>query len=175
MQCFLSSCSIIAHCHPLVSFHHAYNSVHSILQCQVMRGHDALAYPHEWSPKYHLVGVFFFYTTKSNIIVFSNGFDPTVIGNSTIPMGVNRLPSNHFKDVFVHSDFKSAIPISSKVDLKNISTELRVSTNIRWNSLPATVALITSMSSWGYKTPSSSSSVHMIELVLPLLFWLSAN
>ena len=91
-----------------------------------------------------------------------------MIGSSTTPRGTSFPPPNPFKEVLVYSNFRSAIPISSKVDLNSTSTELPVSTSIRSNFLLAIVALMTKASSWGYRIPSSSSSVHMIGTCLTL-------
>ena len=91
-----------------------------------------------------------------------------MMGSSTTPGGTRFPPPNPFKDVLVCSNLKSVTPISSRIDLNKISTELLVSTRTRSNFLLAVVTLITKASSCGYRIPYSSSSVHMIETCLIL-------
>ena len=92
-----------------------------------------------------------------------------MMGSSTTPRGSSFPPPNPFKEVLVCYNLKSAIPISSRVDLHRTSTELPVSTRIRSNFLLAAMALMTKASSCGYRTPSLSSSVHMIGTCLILV------
>lgn len=103
-------------------------------------------------------------STKKNsrIIAFSNVAEPVVIGNSTTLRGVSPHPPNPFKDVLACSILRSALLISSRVDLNRTLTELPVSTKIRSNFLLATVALMMRASSCWHNTHSSSLFVHMM-------------
>ena len=91
-----------------------------------------------------------------------------MMDSSTTPKGTSFPPPNPFKEVFVCSNLKSVIHISSKIDLNRTSTEVPVSTRIRSNLLAAAMALITKVSSCGYRISSSSSSVYMIGTCLIL-------
>ena len=60
------------------------------------------------------------------------------------------------------SSFSLPIPILSKADAKMMSVELPLSTKTRWTVVLATIARITSGSSWGCWHPSKSESENVI-------------
>ena len=65
------------------------------------------------------------------------------------PRGSTLSPENPRRWALTGSSFSLPMPIFSKADAKIISAELPLSTRTRWIVLLATMALITSGSSWG--------------------------
>ena len=69
--------------------------------------------------------------------------------NCTDPKGSTLSPENPHRQALTGSSFSVSIPILSKADAKMISIELPLSTRTLWIVLLATMAFITSGSSWG--------------------------
>ena len=69
--------------------------------------------------------------------------------NCIDPKGTTLSPKNPRKQALTSSSFSLPMPIFSKADAKMISVELPLSTRTLWIVLLATMAFITSGSSWG--------------------------
>ena len=78
--------------------------------------------------------------------------------------GTTLSSENPRGQVLACSGFSLPIPILSKVDAKMMSTELPLSTRTLWIILLATMAFITSGSSWGCWQPSMSKSEKVMTL-----------
>ena len=80
----------------------------------------------------------------------------------TDPRGNTLSPENPRRQVLTGSSFSLPMPILSKADAKMMSAELLLSTRTLWIVLLATMAFITSGSSWGCWQPSMSKSKKVI-------------
>ena len=78
--------------------------------------------------------------------------------NCIDPKGSIPSPENPRRQALTGSSFSLPMPILSKTDPKMISIELPLSTRSLWFVLLATMAFITSGSSWGCWQPSLSKS-----------------
>ena len=74
------------------------------------------------------------------------------------PRGSTLSPENPCRQALTGSSFSLPMPILSKVDAKMMSAELPFSKRTLWIVLLATMAFITSGSSWGCWQPSISKS-----------------
>ena len=74
---------------------------------------------------------------------------PRVSTNCTNPKGSTLSPENPRRQALTGSSFSLPMPILSKADAKMISAKLSLSTRTLWIVLLATMAFITSGSSWG--------------------------
>ena len=72
----------------------------------------------------------------------------------TDPKGSTLSPENLRRQALTGSSFSLPMPILSKADAKMMSVELPLSTRTLWIILLATMAFITSGSSWGCWQPS---------------------
>ena len=72
--------------------------------------------------------------------------------------GSTLSPENPRRQALTGSSFSLPMPILSKPDAKMMSAELPLSTRTLWIVLLATIAFITSGSSWGCWQPSMSKS-----------------
>ena len=92
------------------------------------------------------------------IVVAWHGGSPIVSTSCIDPRGNTFSPENPLKWAFTGSNFSLPMPILSNADMKMMSAELPLSTRTLWTVLLATMALITSKSSWGCWQPSRSAS-----------------
>ena len=90
-------------------------------------------------------------STMSNltVVVAWHGGSPRVSTNYTDPKGSTLSLKNSRKQALTGSSFSLPMPIWSKADANMISAELLLSTRTLWIVLLATMAFITSESSWG--------------------------
>ena len=92
------------------------------------------------------------------IVVAWHGGSPKVSTSCTDPKGRTLSLENPRKQVLTGSSFSFPMPIFSKADAKMMSAKLPLSTRTLWIVLLATMAFITSGSSWGCWQPSMSKS-----------------
>ena len=92
------------------------------------------------------------------VVVAWHGGSPRMSTNYTDPKGSTLSPENPRRQALPGSSFSLPMPILSKTDAKMILTELPLSTRTLWIILLATMAFITSRSSWGCWQPSMSKS-----------------
>ena len=92
------------------------------------------------------------------IVVAWHGGSPKVSTSCMDPKGSTLSPENPRWWALTSSSFSLPIPILLKADAKMMSIELPLSTRTLCIVLLATVALITSGSSWGCWQPSKSES-----------------
>ena len=78
--------------------------------------------------------------------------------STSCPRGNTFSPENPRRQALTGSSFSLPMPILSKVDAKMMSAELPLLTRTLWIVLLATMAFITSGSSWGCWQPSMSKS-----------------
>ena len=83
------------------------------------------------------------------VVVAWHGGSPRVSTNCTDPKGSTLSLENPRRQALTGSNFSLPIPILSKADVKMISAELLLSMRTLWIVLLATMAFITSWSSWG--------------------------
>ena len=92
------------------------------------------------------------------VVVAWHRGSPRVSTSCTDPRGSTLSPENPLKWAFTCSSFSLQMPILSNVDVMMMSVELPLSIRTLWTVLLATMALITSGSSWGCWQPSKSAS-----------------
>ena len=83
------------------------------------------------------------------VVVAWHGGSPRVSPICTDPKGSTLSPKNPLRQALTDSSFSLLMPIFSKADEKMISVELPLSTRTLWIVLLATMAFVTSGSSWG--------------------------
>ena len=83
------------------------------------------------------------------VVVAWHGGSPRVSTNCTDPKGSTLSPENPLKWAFTGSSFSLSMPILSNANANMMSAELSLSIRTLWTILLATMALITSGSSWG--------------------------
>ena len=83
------------------------------------------------------------------VVVACHGGSPRVSISCTDPMGSTLPLKNPLKWVFTGSSFSLPMPILSNANAKMMSAKLPLSIRTLWTVLLATMALITSGSSWG--------------------------
>ena len=84
----------------------------------------------------------------TNVIAWHGG-SPKVSTSCIDPKGSTLSLENPCRQALIGSSFSLPMPILSKVDVKMVSAELPLSTMTLWIVLLATIAFITSGSSWG--------------------------
>ena len=92
------------------------------------------------------------------VVVARHGGSPKVSTSCIDPRGSTLSPENPRRQALTSSSFSLPMPILSKADAKMMSIELSLSTRAMWIVLLATMAFITSGSSWGCWQPSMSES-----------------
>ena len=92
------------------------------------------------------------------VVVAWHGGSPKVSTSCINPRGSTLSPENPRRWALTGSSFSLPMPILSKADTKMMSAELPLSTRTLCIVLLATMALITSGSSWGCWQPSKSES-----------------
>ena len=92
------------------------------------------------------------------VVVAWNGGSPKVSTNCIDPRGSTLSPENPRRQALTGSSFSLLMPILSKADVKMMSVELPLSKRTLWIILLATMAFITSGSSWGCWHPSMLES-----------------
>ena len=92
------------------------------------------------------------------VVVAWHGRSPKVSISYIDPRGSTLSPENPCRQTLTSSSFTLPMPILSKADAKMMSVELPLSTRTLWIILLATMAFITSGSSWGCWKPSMSES-----------------
>ena len=90
------------------------------------------------------------------VVVAWHGGSPKVSTIFTDPSGSTLSPENPHRQALTGSSFSLLMPILSKADARMMSVELPLSTRTLWIVLLATMAFITSGSSWGCWQPSMS-------------------
>ena len=83
------------------------------------------------------------------VVVAWHGGSLKVSTSCTDPKDSTLSPENPRRQALTGSSFSLPIPILSKADAKMMSAELPLSTRTLWIVLLATMAFITSGSSWG--------------------------
>ena len=83
------------------------------------------------------------------VVVAWHGGSPKVSTSYIDPRGSTLSPENPRRQALTGSSFSLPMPILSKADVKMMSVELPLSTRTLWIVLFATMAFITSGSSWG--------------------------
>ena len=92
------------------------------------------------------------------VVVAWHGGSPKVSISCTDPRGSTRSPENPRRQALTGSSFSLPLSILSKAYAKMITAELSLSIRTLWIVLLATMAFITSRSSWGCWQPSLSKS-----------------
>ena len=92
------------------------------------------------------------------IVVDWHGGSPKVSTSGTDPRGSTPSPENPRRQALTGSSFSLPMSILPKADAKMMSAELQLSARTLWIVLLATMAFITSGSSWGCWKPSMSKS-----------------
>ena len=92
------------------------------------------------------------------VVVAWHGGSPKVSTSYIDPRGSTLSPKNPRRQALTGSSFFLPMPIFSKADVKMMSIELPLSTRTLWIVLLATIAFITSGSSWGCWQPYISKS-----------------
>ena len=92
------------------------------------------------------------------VVVAWHRGSPKVSTSCTDPRGSTLSPENPRRQALIGSSFSIPMSILSKVDAKMMSAKLPLSTRTLWIILLATMAFITSGSSWGCCQPSMSKS-----------------
>ena len=92
------------------------------------------------------------------VVVAWHGGSPKVSTSCIDPRGRTLSLENPRRQALTGSSFFLPMPILSKADAKMISAKLPLSTRTLWIVLLATMAFITSGSSWGCWQPSMSKS-----------------
>ena len=98
------------------------------------------------------------------VVVAWHGGSPKVSTSYIDPGGSTLSPENPRRQALTGSSFSLPIPILSKADAKMMSAELPLLTRTMWIVLLATMAFITSGSSWGCWQPSMSKSEKVMVL-----------
>ena len=98
------------------------------------------------------------------IVVAWHGGSPKVSTSCTNPKGSTLSPENPRRQALTGSSFSLPIPILYKADAKMMSAELPLSTRTLWVILLATMAFITSGSSWGCWQPFMPKSEKVMVL-----------
>ena len=98
------------------------------------------------------------------VVVAWNGGSPKVSTSYIDPRGSALSPENPRRQALTGSSFSLLIPILSKADEKMMLVELPLWTRTLWIVLLATMAFITSGSSWGCWQPSMSKSEKVMVL-----------
>ena len=96
------------------------------------------------------------------VVVARHGGSPKVSTSCIDPRDSTLSPENPRRQALTGSSFSLPMPILSKVEAKMMSIELPLSTRALWIVLLATMAFITSGSSWGCWEPSMSESEKVI-------------
>ena len=96
------------------------------------------------------------------VVVAWHGGSPKVSTSCTDPRGSTLSPENPHRQALTGFSFSLPMPILSKADAKMMSAELPLSTRTLWIVLLATMAFITSGSSWGCWQPSMSKSAKVM-------------
>ena len=92
------------------------------------------------------------------VVVAWHEGSPKVSTSCADPRASTLSPENPRRQALIGSSFSLPMPILSKANAKMMSLELPLSTRTLWIILLATMAFITSGSSWGCWQPSMSKS-----------------